>query len=202
MKSVHVIIILTILLIGCQSNQPDISQPDPDETVIIDSLGSRAATMLLSNLQPALLNAISEGGPVNGINVCSDTAQALTHMISQKLGDGIYVKRTTTRLRNPANAPDKFENLALKHFHEAATHTGELPSNYMQKIDSGESVFYRYYKPMQVGGLCLNCHGQPENISDPVKNILKKHYPGDNATGYNAGDFRGVVSVTIERNLN
>ncbi len=71
----------------------------------------------------------------------------------------------------------------------------------MQKITAGGSTFYRYYKPMKVGGLCLNCHGDKAAIDQQVLALLREHYPDDEATGYAPGDFRGLISVTVRREL-
>ena len=48
-----------------------------------------------------------------------------------------------------------------------------------------------------LGDLCLQCHGKPELMALEVKEALAEKYPGDLATGYEAGDFRGVVRVSV-----
>ncbi|MBS1270974.1 MAG: hypothetical protein MAGBODY4_00103 [Candidatus Marinimicrobia bacterium] len=192
------LLILVFALISCTSS-PKVSQPSSDERATLDSLGSYAAKQLVSNLQQALLKAVSDGGPANGIAVCRDTAQALTRSISAQLGDNILIKRTSSRIRNPKNRPDEYEEAALKYFRDVLTQSDSLPPNYAQKIQHGSTVYYRYYKPMQVAGLCLNCHGDPKSISPEVQTVLNEKYPHDAATGYQEDDFRGVISVTINR---
>ena len=201
MKHMILILVISFGIHQCQSSTPEIVQPAAEEKAQIDSIGGTAASLLLSNLQPALLNAISEGGLVHGITVCSDTAQQLTSMISENLGEGIRVKRTTTQLRNPANGPDQYEKQALQYYQEHITQSGSFPSSYAQKIIVGDSTFYRFYKPMKVAGLCLNCHGNPEEFPSELVTTLNEKYPADEATGYQAGDFRGLVSVTIQHQL-
>jgi len=173
----------------------------PEEFAVLDSLGSYAAKQLTTNLQEALLNAIMEGGLANGITVCHDTAQALTRSISAQLGGDILIRRTSSRIRNLKNRPDQYEKTALEYFRDALTTTDSLPNFYALKIQHDDSVFYRYYTPMRVKGLCLNCHGKTASITPEVHNVLNEKYPGDAATGYNEGDFRGVISVTIHRAL-
>jgi hypothetical protein len=78
---------------------------------------------------------------------------------------------------------------------------GSLPAEYMQKIIKGDSTFFRYYKPLKMGGLCLNCHGPKEQIDSRVMQTIEQHYPNDEAVGYEDGEFRGLVSVTVKRDL-
>lgn len=88
------------------------------------------------------------------------------------LNQGLYRFRlTSTRLINPANAPDEIEKQALAGF--AATGDGEF--NLLQKLD-GEKVF-RHIRPLYIEDSCLRCHRQY----------------GD----YRIGDLRGCLSVII-----
>jgi hypothetical protein len=41
--------------------------------------------------------------------------------------------------------------------------------------------------------MCLSCHGDLNTISPEVKEVLKKEYPQDRATGYKINDLRGAV---------
>jgi hypothetical protein len=57
----------------------------------------------------------------------------------------------------------------------------------------------RYYAPLMVAPLCVQCHGAAEALEPGVREILRDRYPDDRATGYAAGDFRGVIRVSIPR---
>jgi hypothetical protein len=50
-------------------------------------------------------------------------------------------------------------------------------------------------KPIVVQSKCLFCHGSSEQIPEPIRMVLKKHYPFDAAIGYKAGELRGAVSI-------
>lgn len=178
-----------------------IQHPAEEEATQLRQFGSEASSLLLSNLQPALINAFADGGAANAISVCADTAQQLTENISEKMGSGIRVTRTTYKTRNPANAPDPYEKAALDFYHRMAETDRSLPAEYMQKIIKGDSTFFRYYKPLKMGGLCLNCHGPKSQIDPQVMQTIEKHYPNDEAVGYEDGEFRGLVSVTVNRDL-
>jgi hypothetical protein len=107
---------------------------------------------------------------------------------------GLTLKRTSFRYRNPGNAPDEAEEAALLHFERSFQASGEPISHMTQRVSETE---YRYYEPLFVGEPCLQCHGAPERLTPEVRAILEERYPGDLATGYAAGDFRGLIRVSI-----
>jgi hypothetical protein len=37
----------------------------------------------------------------------------------------------------------------------------------------------------------------PEEIPPEVNTLLQRYYPGDRATGFAAGDLRGMISITV-----
>jgi hypothetical protein len=115
-------------------------------------------------------------------------------MVEAGLEGGLALKRTSFRYRNPANAPDKAEEEALLFFESAVRESGSAPSHFVQRLSEEE---LRYYQPLFVGEFCLQCHGDPEGLSPDVQRVLQERYPEDLATGYEAGDFRGVVRVSV-----
>ena len=104
------------------------------------------------------------------------------------------LKRTSFRYRNPENAPDEAEEAALLFFERAIADHGDAPAAFVQRL-SPEEV--RYYRPLFVGEVCLQCHGKPDSFDPQVQRILSERYPLDLATGYEAGAFRGVVRVSM-----
>ena len=55
--------------------------------------------------------------------------------------------------------------------------------------------YFRFMKPILVQQKCLFCHGSRDQMPEPIRMLLKKHYPFDVATGYKAGELRGTVSI-------
>jgi hypothetical protein len=53
--------------------------------------------------------------------------------------------------------------------------------------------------PIATEGLCLNCHGKKESLSQGVRSVLSERYPGDTATGYEMGELRGVVWIELDK---
>lgn len=161
------------------------------------ALGDTTAMTLVRTLGGRLNAHLAAGGPGDAIEFCSNEAQTLTDSVSASLGPGWEVRRTTMRTRNPRNAPDSMEAEALRYFHRWADSTGvEQPESYVQVAPDGD---YRYYMPLRLGHMCLQCHGPRETLEPGVRQVLDTRYPADQATGYAEGDLRGVVRVTVPR---
>lgn len=148
---------------------------------------------LSQTLFGTLMKAIKEDGPVHAADFCSEEAQNLTNEVDTEF-EALSIKRTSNNYRNKNNAPDAYEKAALEHFARMMEEQGELPADYVQYVSDEE---YRYYKPLKVGEGCLTCHGDPNNIDEEILDILEERYPDDRATGYEEGDFRGVVRVSV-----
>lgn len=157
------------------------------------AIGDSAAAALTMTLMGQMRAKVEESGPAEAVEFCSEEALPLTAQVEDGVGRGISVKRTSNRVRNPANAPDSLELLALAYF-EAEKEKGQgMPGHYLQRTEDG----WRYYKPISVAPLCTRCHGPVESIDPEVRTVLRERYPEDRATGYTEGDFRGVVRVSI-----
>ena len=73
-----------------------------------------AAQSFMGQLQNVLMKELRDGGPVQAISVCADTAQLLTGLVGEELG--VSIKRVSGRVRNVNNAPDKYEATILEKF--------------------------------------------------------------------------------------
>jgi hypothetical protein len=180
------------VLAGCREAPPP--EVSPEESAEAVRVGEAATGELLRTLVGRLTVAMEEGGAAHAAEFCSVDAIPLTRLVEAKLGGGISLKRTSFRYRNAANAPDSAEELALRYFEDAVIEGGEQPSHYIQRVSDTE---VRFYKPLFLGEFCLRCHGDPDGLDPGVAEVLRENYPGDLATGYEAGAFRGVVRVGI-----
>lgn len=168
------------------------SEVSPEIEAAVLEAGGPAADALVGTLVTRLSGAIQHGGTVSAIEFCSTSASELTAGVARE--QGLDIKRTSLRYRNPANAPDQAETEALKYFETVLAETGALPAQWVQKAGRDE---YRYYRPLTVALPCLQCHGTPDEIDPAVRAILDERYPEDLATDYAVGDFRGVVRVSV-----
>jgi len=186
-----------LLLLSCK-DEARVSEPTNTEETRIREIGQKAVSQLLTTLQKKLKTTITNQGILSAINVCNFEAINLTDSITQTMDNVLEIKRTSFRYRNPANAPDPLERAALLYFQSTYQKTGNLPTDLVQKISEKEGISNRYYKPLQMKSLCLNCHGPSTAIAEDVKYQLKRFYPQDQAIGYNIDDFRGLVRVSIK----
>lgn len=154
---------------------------------VTDELGGQ----LMSRLQAAL----ADGGPGNAISVCRDQAPAIKTALS--LERGWEVSRVGTRVRNSLlGTPDAWEREVLERFrqrHEEGAPFGEM--EHAEVVTEGEERYFRYMRPIGVKGLCLNCHGDREQMDAAVVSEIEQRYPHDRAYGYEVGDLRGAFSV-------
>jgi len=180
---------------ACEQGLPEVT-PELGERVA--QIAEPASAELLRTLVGQLTAALDEGGTSQAMELCSNEAIPLTRMVEAGLEGPLSLKRTSFRYRNPENAPDKADEAALLHFERAIQDQGQAPASYVQRVSTGE---IRYYRPLFMGEVCLGCHGDLDTIDPQVRRVLSERYPGDLATGYEAGAFRGLVRVSMPETL-
>jgi hypothetical protein len=173
--------------------------PAKPEVAAIRSAGEAAAAAVGKKLVSALNTALAAGGPEAAVLVCQTQALPLT---AGKLADQptlVSVKRTSLRLRNPANAPDDAERLALDHVAQLVATGRPPPPVLVQRIQLSGTAKpeWRVYRPIATKAECLVCHGDPAAQSPALRAALRTRYPADAATGYAADQWRGLFRVTI-----
>lgn len=192
----YFVIILTIGMllfsISCSQKEDQLTQTQNDQ---IKSIGEESAIALMKILKEHLTEALNIGTTAEALEFCAAQAIPLTEQLQDSLKPGVLIKRTSSKYRNPDNAPDIHEEAALKYFEIAAEKGEPLADFYIQTLSDKSE--YRYYKPMKMVGLCLKCHGEVDQIEPAVKQSLAENYPLDKAVGYKMDDFRGVIRVSI-----
>ncbi|WP_018291252.1 DUF3365 domain-containing protein [Verrucomicrobium sp. 3C] len=181
-------------------DEPVVLQPTLAESDRVRAIAQPVARTLLRTIREELTHALAKGGPVDAISVCQIQAPALTQQVRDEArpsGAVFSLKRTSNRLRNPADAPDPAERQALQIYLEAESRHEPLPPDLLQKVETAGKTTYRYYQPIRVAALCLSCHADPAALSSDVKALLRERYPQDQAVGYRDGDFRGLVVVGL-----
>lgn len=166
----------------------------PDSQAIARARG--AANELGKDLQTRLFAALDSGGPSLAVTFCSDSAQAWT---ARHAREGVYVRRVSQRVRNPANRPDSIEALELVRL-DSLHRAGALPGEVVRsRTDENGVRLAEYMRPILVQERCLACHGSREQIAPAVRALIAERYPSDSATGYRVGDLRGMISVRVQQ---
>lgn len=135
-----------------------------------------------TNLKAALTEGLAEG-PASAIDACRTQAPAIAASLSV---DGVRMGRSSHRLRNPGNAAPEWVAPVLEDW--VAADADRSP----RSIDLGDGR-RGYVEPIMVQPMCLTCHG--EHIDAELAARIAAAYPEDRATGFAAGDFRGVFWV-------
>lgn len=171
--------------------------PDAPENTEVRDLGERAINRLGVTLVNEVAVAVAKRGAENAIDVCHLKALPLTGEILSGMPRITGVKRTSLRLRNPANAPDDAEKLALTRV-EKDMENGKLPKVLVQRVErAGAKTEWRVYRPVGIAPQCVTCHGPRESLEPGLLARLAERYPKDEATGYAAGQWRGLIRVSV-----
>ena len=162
---------------------------DVDEEQILKSEAKSIIKQFAGQLKPELIATMTNGGPVQAIEVCAKRAPQIAAELSEK--SGWDVSRVSLKARNSSTArPDDWEKDILEKFDQRAER-GEDPEQITHYALTKDE--FRFMKAQPVESVCLNCHGA--NMMPSVKQALKAHYPEDTATGYIPGQIRGAFSL-------
>lgn len=158
------------------------------------------AQMFMQTLGNTLKKQLELGGAESAIGVCKQIAPALADEYSI---DGRIVKRVSLKTRNIAQgAPDEWESKVLKDFDNQQSSKAVSEMNVAQITSDSDGRWFRYMKAIPTQPMCLQCHGQPADISASVRQLLLQEYPQDEAVGYSAGQVRGAISIKYRLGVN
>jgi len=137
-----------------------------------------------ANLKTALVKGM-ESGPVEAINACRVEAPHIAEGLSV---DGVIMGRSSHKLRNHANATPDWLAPVLRGYADGSSELSPMALS----LDDGRMA---YAEPIMVQPMCLACHG--EALEPGIAARISEAYPDDQATGFKAGDFRGVFWVVF-----
>lgn len=173
-KAVSLVALLAV--VGCRSG--DAGPADAE------ARARAALAPFKASLKEALTTALAEG-PEKAVEVCAAKAPALAKAASK---DGVVVGRTSSRLRNPANAAPAWVVPLLT---ELAGDKSGTEAKRTVALGGGR---YGYAEAIWIQPPCLACHGA--TVAPGVASALAR-YPADQAKGYALGELRGVFYAEI-----
>ena len=127
-------------------------------------------------LKGALQNGLS-GGTLAAMEACQLMAPAIQTNLTSAV---VEVGRASHKPRNAGNG--------IQPWMEAA-HQGYLQGDNTPKQVGLDEGAIGYIEPITVQPGCLQCHGTV--LAPEVREYLAEHYPGDRASGFAVGDYRG-----------
>ncbi len=138
----------------------------------------KAMKALGQNLQRELKAALGETADFEqGIKTCQEAAPKVAQMVAGE--HQVEVGRTSFKVRNPLNRPRPWARPVVEQRYDKPV------------LMEGPDGRYAFMAPIRMGGLCVSCHGTPEQIPDAVQKLLAERYPEDQATGFGPTDLRG-----------
>jgi len=161
---------------------------EPDTT---DLAAERGATLLApfkSELKGALMAGMQQGPPA-AIEVCRGKAPAIAAELSV---DGVRMGRSSHKLRNTDNAAPEWLAPIIERWADGEVRADESTVSVYAVMDLGGDR-HGYAEAIFVQPVCLTCHG--DTLAADVAATIAEFYPDDEATGFSAGDFRGVFWV-------
>lgn len=184
--------LVTLLL----ASMPGLAAQTDDEAmqrqVLQDS--RQIAQAFMQTLGATLKGQLASSSAENAISVCKYVAPALAADYSK---GGRIVTRVSLKNRNKTlGSPDVWEREVLEKFDQekaGAEAVGLMETSAV--VEEQDGRWFRYMKAIPTQAMCLQCHGQADDMSEEVKAILAKEYPEDSAIGYRVGDIRGAISI-------
>lgn len=108
------------------------------------------------------------------------------------------LRRTSLRVRNPANSPDAADLAALDLIQGQLERGDDVAKVLVQKVTlPGQPPEWRVYRPLALLKQCVDCHGADAALAPGVTDTLKVFYPADKAVGYKPGEWRGLIRASI-----
>ncbi len=164
----------------------------------LDELKQEALSItktFVGGLSENMQSAMKSGGPVSAIKTCSEVAPGIAGELSRS--HGVKLSRVGTWVRNPMlGTPDAWEQTVLAQFQQRLTEGAAMDQLvHAEIVYEPGGKYFRFMKAIGVQPQCLQCHGGDKDIPAEVKAMLKEQYPHDRATGYQAGDLRGAVTI-------
>jgi hypothetical protein len=200
------ILIITVLLLGmtaCQnenskketSTQNTTIEKTPEKKPAFDHKSYKMKGMIIAKttfkaFKQKIGKVAAEGGLPAVVNFCHDNALKLTDSMGK--AHHVVIKRTSHKLRNPANKPDIDEEAVLNEY--LKRQEAQKP---MEPIVLKDSEGYvHFYAPIKIKEACLKCHGTPgKEIPESIYKLIKEKYPNDQAVNFKTGDLRGIWNI-------
>lgn len=154
--------------VGWFSSQTASSSPQIKQVARVEPALKQArqvASELTDKVRGLLLTELEKGGYDGAVRVCSEVAQNITQEFNRETGHS--ARRVSLGYRNTKDIPDAYENRMLKKL-DQQNRKKELESEDYEVVREQGREYLRYLKPIVAGKMCLNCHGQPDQISPQV----------------------------------
>jgi hypothetical protein len=186
---------LLLFLSACASSDKGAHTADTASLSATDSLylqrGQAITAATFDTLSKALTAAMQREGISGALQYCNVNAYPITSHYAN--AEGVLVRRTSLRYRNPLNQPDSLEQQLFQSYAQAIQ-AGNTNATAPRLVRHADEI--HFFKPILLQPLCVVCHGQPgRNITSETSQAINQLYPADQATNFAVGDLRGLWHV-------
>lgn len=159
--------------------------------------GERAIDRLAYTMVTEISSSVARDGAASAIASAHLKGLPMTGGFVAGMPRILAFKLTSLKLRNPANAADGAEQLALKKVQDDLD-AGTPPNLLVQRVELPDGTReWRVYKPLALLRQCVACHGRGQDMTPELKTTLEQRFPDDQAAGYRTGEWRGLIRVTV-----
>lgn len=135
---------------------------------------------------------MKEGGVAQAAPFCNAHAAEITNDFAIK--SGVEIKRTSHKLRNDKNAPNKREQEIID------SYLSQKPEELKPIVEKNTDGSIQFYAPIKLMDKCTVCHGiLGETMEAKNDSIIKVLYPNDKAIGFKPGEIRGIWSIKFPK---
>ena len=113
------------------------------------------------------------------------TSNTMNEHFSKSLNAKVILKTVSDMPRNPLNLANKEEMQIIEKFKK------NPETKYI--FEEGKNNIYKYYEPLYIKKICLNCHGKFEDAPPLIQERYKT------AFDYKLNDLRGIMSLEIDK---
>ena len=183
-RSLGACAVLAAVVACAPAPEPPTEVAGGPDLAALEARGREVAGAFQTTLKGELMAALPDGAE-HAIGVCAVRAPEVAAELSV---DGVEIGRATHRARNPDNAASGWLEPVVA---EYAAMDGAGEGRLVELPDDR----YGWVEPLYVAPPCLTCHGTA--VPAKLEAAIREIYPDDRATGFEAGEFRGVVWVTM-----
>jgi Protein of unknown function (DUF3365) len=192
MRKIAFFTILVIMAAACNHSTANKNKQQADEAAGYMKQGDSIVKITFDTLRNTLLKTIAAKGHAEAVKFCNVQALPITGMYAS---EGITVSRVSDKNRNPGNALQELDKTEWQKYLALAAKKDSLKA---VVVFSNQQA--HYYKPILMQPMCLSCHGTPEKeIAKELLPVIDSLYPADKATGYKAGELRGMWHITFTK---
>lgn len=182
-------LLLIPLLFSACGKPTEARKATPEET---KEIARAAAQEAFQSLSAELAKAMTDGGTVSAIPVCSTNAASIIQQVAEKRK--LEMIRLSDKPRNAAHEAKGADFEAIETFRKTLQNGGVMKPQ-MESLADGSTLVRA---PIVISApLCLQCHGGEKDIAPETRKAILGIYPADKATGYQLNDLRGIWKIKV-----